>query len=332
MFQILSQPHPHALPKTDFKAAVVPKRFLTVTLSILLTFYGQAHAGAEPETEDTPPRIAALLAEAERTESNPSEPDAAWPAAVAYCEASRLGSLEAQYRLGMLYAFGNGVPMNRALAAAMFSLAAHQGHYEAQKMLETINLVSSELPPCVTAEVLPEKPPKPIVPVESVNGNGKRTPNIDHRLAVLPQAKRWIVDLVETLARWYDIDPRLVLAIIAVESNFEVKARSPKSAMGLMQLIPGTAERFNVKNAFDATQNIKGGIRYLRWLLAYYQGDIAMVAAAYNAGEKAVDRYRGVPPYPETQNYVKRVLELYQRQTHPYEPKVLPSPVITRPG
>ncbi|EEF25209.1 lytic transglycosylase, putative [Ricinus communis] len=132
---------------------------------------------------------------------------------------------------------------------------------------------------------------------------------------------------------WYSIDPKLVLAIIAVESNFQTKAQSPKAAMGLMQLIPETAERFNIKNAFDAAQNIKGGIRYLRWLLSYYHGDVALVAAAYNAGEKAVDRYKGVPPYPETKNYVKRVMELYQRKFHPYDEKfTLPSPIITRAG
>jgi soluble lytic murein transglycosylase-like protein len=103
--------------------------------------------------------------------------------------------------------------------------------------------------------------------------------------------------------------------------------------MGLMQLIPATAERFNVKNAFDATQNIKGGLKYLRWLLSYFKGDVQLVAAAYNAGERAVDRYKGVPPYPETRNYVKRVMEFYQRASHPYEENlVMPSPVVLKKG
>jgi len=75
--------------------------------------------------------------------------------------------------------------------------------------------------------------------------------------------------------------------------------------MGMMQLIPATAERFNVKNAFSAAQNIKGGIRYLRWLLDYFAGDVGLTVAAYNAGEKAVDRYKGIPPYKETIEYVK---------------------------
>ena len=276
---------------------------------------------------DEAPKIHALLTLAAGYEAEVDNPEKAWQAAVNYCEASRLGSIEAQYRLGMLYAFGKGVSANKALAAALFSLAGHQGHFEAQNMLETINFTSSELPSCVTSEALPERPP--LIVIDDTND----ATNIEHRLAILPDAKRWIIDLVDTLAAWYNIDPKLVLAIIAVESNFEVKAQSPKAAMGLMQLIPDTAERFNIKNAFDASQNIKGGIRYLRWLLSYYHGNIALVAAAYNAGEKAVDRHRGVPPYPETKNYVRRVLELYQRQTHPYDEKLaVPSPIITRPG
>lgn len=282
---------------------------------------------------DEAPKIHALLTLAAGYEADIDNPEKAWQAAANYCEASRLGSIEAQYRLGMLYAFGKGVPANKALAAALFSLAGHQGHFEAQNMLETISFTSSELPSCVTSEALPERPPLIVHDELWYFKEHKNASNIERQLAMLPNAKRWIIDLVNTLAAWYSIDPKLVLTIIAVESNFEVKARSPKDAMGLMQLIPGTAERFNIKNAFDASQNIKGGIKYLRWLLSYYHGDIALVAAAYNAGEKAIDRHRGVPPYAETKNYVRRVLELYQRQTHPYDEKLaVPSPIITRPG
>jgi soluble lytic murein transglycosylase-like protein len=227
----------------------------------------------------------------------------------------------------MLYRFGKGVPANQAFSGALFSLASSQGHVEATKMLDTINLSSSELPPCVTGEVLPERPIATALNISS------DTIDIERRIAVLSDAKRWIVDLVDTIAVRHQIDPKLVLAIIAVESNFNVKAQSPKDAMGLMQLIPDTADRFNIKNAFDASQNIKGGVRYLRWLLSYYHGDVRLVAAAYNAGERAVDRYKGIPPYPETRKYVKRVLELYQQQSHPYDEKITnPSPIIIRPG
>ncbi|GBG15215.1 uncharacterized protein NMK_2818 [Novimethylophilus kurashikiensis] len=304
-------------------------RSLLVSLGYVATINSATTGLAIADTPipDEPPKIHALLYMAERYEAGAEDPENVWQAAVNYCEASRLGSIEAQYRLGMLYAFGKGVPANKALAAAMFSMAANQGHAEAQNMLETINLTSSELPACVTSEALPERPPKVVYERDLA------MTNIERHVASLPDNKRWIIDLVDTLAMWYSVDPKLVLAIIAVESNFETKAQSPKAAMGLMQLIPETAERFNIKNAFDAAQNIKGGIRYLRWLLSYYRGNVALVAAAYNAGEKAVDRYKGVPPYPETKNYVKRVMELYQHQSHPYDEKfTLPSPVITRAG
>ena len=274
---------------------------------------------------DEPPRIKSLLSAAQNYETTLNTPEAAWQAAVNYCEASRLGSIEAQYRLGMLYRFGKGVTTNHTFAAALFSLASSQGHTEALNMLDTISLTSSGLPPCVTSEVLPERPTL-ANPDMQIDAN-----KIEHRLSTLPSAKRWIIDLVDTIAVRHNIDPKLVLAIIAVESNFDVSARSPKNAMGLMQLIPDTADRFNIKNAFDAAQNIKGGIKYLRWLLSYYQGNVALAAAAYNSGEKTVDRYRGVPPYPETKKYVQRVMNLYRLQSHPYDEELTkPSPIIIR--
>jgi len=157
------------------------------------------------------------------------------------------------------------------------------------------------------------------------------TIKIDRYLESLPSSKLWIIDLANTISDWNGIDPKFVLSIITVESAFETKARSQKSAMGLMQLIPITAERFNVKNAFDASQNIKGGIRYLRWLLSYYRGNVELVAAAYNAGEKAVDRYSGIPPYPETREYVKRLKKLYKRRTHSYDETITePSPIVMK--
>ena len=101
--------------------------------------------------------------------------------------------------------------------------------------------------------------------------------------------------------------------------------------MGLMQLIPGTARRFGVRNAFDPQQNIRGGMAYLRWLLAYYEGDVRLVAAAYNAGEGAVDKHRGVPPFSETQEYVKRVVARFGSAPHPFDARVTaPSSQLAR--
>lgn len=263
------------------------------------------------------PVVRGLLERALTYERSDSQREGDWQAAKLYCEASRLGSAEAQYRLGMLYAFGKGVLQNRALAASLFSLASSQGHVEAQKMLDTIDMTTSALPPCVLEAVAPEKAPTAVwVAADDVRAD------IVRYIESLPASKRWVVDLVHTLAGWYEVDPKLILSVIAVESNFRTQAQSPKAAMGLMQLIPATADRFNVKNAFDATQNIKGGIAYMRWLLSYFRGDVALAVAAYNAGENAVDRHKGVPPYAETRQYVKKVQSLYPRRTHPYDEKL----------
>jgi len=107
------------------------------------------------------------------------------------------------------------------------------------------------------------------------------------------------------------VDPRLVKSVMLVESNFNPRAVSPKGARGLMQLMPGTARRYGVQNSFDPHENIRGGTTYLSDLLGMFDGDILRTLAAYNAGEGAVQRYGGVPPYPETQEYVRRAMLVY---------------------
>lgn len=264
------------------------------------------------------PLLAQLLQRGAELEASNLLEDSAWQAASQYCQAARYGSTEAQYRLGMLYAFGQGVPENRPWAAALFSMAGMQGHAQAAQMLETIEMTSAKLPDCVVTDALPERlppPPPPPAPVKLA----KLTQPIDDLVAELPKNKWWVIELTRSLSSWYALDPKLVLSVIAVESNFNHRARSHKAAQGLMQLIPDTAERFNVKNAFDASQNLRGGMRYLRWLLSRYQGNLTYTLAAYNAGENRVDRYKGVPPYRETRDYVEKVLDLYGLATHRFE-------------
>ena len=116
-----------------------------------------------------------------------------------------------------------------------------------------------------------------------------------------------IEKIVDRIAGEQGVENTLVHSVIQTESNYNPIAVSPKGAQGLMQLMPATARRFGVSNPFDVSENIQGGVRYLRFLLEYYQGDYAKAIAAYNAGEGAVDKYHGVPPYVETQNYVRRV-------------------------
>lgn len=118
--------------------------------------------------------------------------------------------------------------------------------------------------------------------------------------------------LAVAAARRHGLDPELVLAVVGVESAFRPEAVSPKGARGLMQLMPATAASLGVEDAFDPEENLDGGVRHLGTLLSLYGGDLERALAAYNAGEGAVDRHGGVPPYRETREYVKRVLERYE--------------------
>jgi soluble lytic murein transglycosylase-like protein len=116
-------------------------------------------------------------------------------------------------------------------------------------------------------------------------------------------------ELIAAAAGREGLDPALLAAVAQVESGFDPYAVSHKGACGILQLMPPTAERFGVDDVFDVEQNLAGGARYLRWLMDRYEGDTELALAAYNAGEGAVDRHRGVPPYRETRTYVTRVMD-----------------------
>ncbi len=124
-------------------------------------------------------------------------------------------------------------------------------------------------------------------------------------------------------SRKYRIDRNLIKAIITAESCFRVKAKSHKNAQGLMQLIPATAKRFGVRDSYKPQQNIRGGTKYLRFLMTRFDGDLKKVIASYNAGEGAVDKYKGIPPYKETKQYVKNVLKVYKTLSPPPRKPIL---------
>lgn len=238
-------------------------------------------------------------------------------AANLYCQGARLGDAQAQYNLGWMYANGRGMERNDALAAFFFNSAAGQGMEEAQRMLKVVGPPSNEIPDCMR---------DPASQADALLSPDNVQPSVDYQ-AIAPQK---IFDLVTKIAPQYQVQPQLALAIIAAESNFNTFALSPKNAQGLMQLIPETSLRFNVKNPYDPAQNIRGGLGYLRWLLAYFEGDVALVAAAYNAGEGKVERYRGVPPYQETRAYVRRILQSVGTAIYPFDKTAArPSPSLS---
>lgn len=229
-------------------------------------------------------------------------------AAQRYCAAAREGSLEGQYRLGRLLLQGNA-PGDRAVATTLLALAAQRGHEKARVLLAD-QAPGNQLPDCLLARETAPDTPVPdtpaVVPAEVV----------ERYVAGLPPGQRRLARLIERLAPRFAVDPRLALAIVRAESNFDPLALSPRNAQGLMQLVPETAERFGVRDVWNAEQNVRGGLAYLRWLLQRFEDDVALVSAAYNAGEGAVQRYGGVPPFAETQGYVKRILAFYRAKKH----------------
>jgi hypothetical protein len=160
--------------------------------------------------------------------------------------------------------------------------------------------------PPVLVKLTPTKPPASIYMPGEISFLGQNRPAVS-------VDRDGAEKLVREAAERHHVDPALVRAVIETESNWNPSARSHKGAIGLMQLIPTTAQRFGVNDAFNPKQNVDAGVRYLKTLLERYNGNLDLALAAYNAGEGAVDRAHGVPSYRETRNYVQRVQDAYFR-------------------
>lgn len=290
-----------------------------VALALLVAAQAQA---ADPvnktkETKAAGGQGEALLRQALALEHGEGVPQDMARAAAIYCESARLGHPEALYSLGWMYANGRGMDRNDAYAGTLFAMAAFLGHPQARRMTRFTGPYTGALPDCM--HPAPGTPGTP----------GTLSP--EKLIGAMSPSRREVARLLVQLAPKYGIQPEFALAIALTESNLNPLALSPKSAMGVMQLIPATAERFNVTKPYDPEQNIRGGLAYLRWLLAYFEGDIRLAAAAYNAGEGAVNRHGGVPPYRETRAYVERIVGFVGDALHPFDHRVTaPSPALRK--
>ncbi|MBN9430267.1 MAG: transglycosylase SLT domain-containing protein [Burkholderiales bacterium] len=260
-----------------------------------------------------------------------------------YCQAARQDSVDAFLRLGWMYANGRGLPRDDAIASTLFRRAAALGSDMGARLGQLIRGDADKLPAClqetpIVAEAaapveLPAEPPAAAPPPVVIDYGP--TPTIEAPAEFRPAPpsidRRKLVQTVVQMAREFRLDPRLVFAVMQTESNFNPQARSVKNAQGLMQLIPETAERFAVRDAFDPIENLRGGMSYLRWLLSYFRGDVVLTLAGYNAGEGAVDKHRGVPPFAETLAYVQRIRALYPHDRHAFDTRVAaPSWIVNR--
>ena len=171
----------------------------------------------------------------------------------------------------------------------------------------------------------PSAAAKPSAGADSNAAAADSKPNPDQHAATSAQAARplggeVLHQLVQETAHKHNVDPNLVSAVISTESNWNTSAISSKGALGLMQLIPETAQHFGVYNPFDATQNVEAGVTYLSNLLERYNGDLPKALAAYNAGPRAVDRWGGVPNFRETREYVRKVTSSYFQPGSQHQP------------
>lgn len=205
--------------------------------------------------------------------------------------------------IGLLSALTPVVAAERMVADVAFErpLRANEllrtWHRQARRSSETEAVAGTTASaPTLTIRTLTSEPERSRIRMSKLTGR-------------LAERRARYAGLIEAAAERHRLDPELVHAVIRAESAYDPRARSPAGACGLMQLMPATAQRFAVRDVWDPAQNIEGGVAFLRVLIDRFEGDLKLVLAAYNAGEGAVARYgNSIPPYRETQQYVRRVL------------------------
>lgn len=270
----------------------LPRRLLSTLACLLLLSPSVPALAGEEALEAEPPRVVAALEQGLAAELGSGLVRNLELAIALYCDAGTLGSPEGFFRVGRILAIGPDYLRNPALANAYFALAARLGHRAASDAFD--EAVAS-------------------APLEDSCGSfaagfERQRFDLDAYISGMSPQRRRIADIIRRQALRHGVDASIALAVAMAESNLNARAVSPMNAQGVMQLIPATQARFGVKDAFDAESNVRGGLAYLKWLKARYHGDWGLVAAAYNAGEGAVDRHRGIPPFRETRDYVRRVL------------------------
>lgn len=246
-----------------------------------------------PQRPPLPTRSSSLGLRYEHAEGVPRDYDRAL---ALFCEANARGSAKGAYHIAVMRLNGRGIERSDRKAVYWLRLAEKRSHEHASQLLRRLRAEpESDRALCLRGAAKTRRA----------------------RAAAPVPAPADISALVDRLAPEFQLDPALVTAVIAVESGYRVDAVSPKNAQGLMQLIPGTAARFGVKDPFDPVQNVRGGMKYLRFLLRLFDGDVTLALAAYNAGERAVLAHGGVPPYPETTLYLEKLRRYYDRAYHP---------------
>ena len=240
--------------------------------------------------------------------------------------------------IGVFLTFGAGVwaadapdaaPVRRALTVGVDARTGNLVRVPVSRVTHAVpaKFVASR---SIAPPAQSEKAVKPrVVEAQEIRSEPEPPPQNEPRPAYNVITAHSFNQLVEQVALKYGINAGFIHAVIKAESNYNPRAVSPKGARGLMQLMPQTARRFGVSSVFNPAENLEGGVRYLRYLLDLYEKQptsiqTALSLAAYNAGEGAVDRFGGVPPYAETQQYVRRVKQLYNRFYVPATPEPAP--------